>query len=173
MPWIVSEFGPQFFYHKVRGSWLWERIARDWRVIESQSLAIRPKGKIVGKFVVFKPLIFRIVRVIVVWQMLQSMNDSPTFCHYLLHSMISQSHAISSERPIGVNLAQHEPRGRFWNLIKFIKTMYSSPYQTKSRQTVPVFRAAIAAQFGSGRLSNCAAIPENPFGMLYQYLKSR
>ena len=51
--------------------------------------------------------------------------------------------------------------------------IYSTNCQTApSPQTAPVFRAGIAAQFENAPLPNCASIPENPFGMLYQYFKS-
>ena len=61
------------------------------------------------------------------------------------------------------------------DLVFLLKEIiYSTHCQTApSPQTAPFFRAGIVAQFENVPLPNCASTPENPFGMLYQYFKSR
>ena len=77
----------------------------------TQSRAIRPHSQNIVKFVIFMSLMFR------------------NCCHYLCHSTISQSRAISSQRPKWVNLAQREPRDLdtlILGLWKLLINIYSS-----------------------------------------------
>ena len=77
------------------------------------TLAQFSQSQKIVKFLKFGLLVFWIVIVRNMWQKFQHhfriKNAHPTYCHYPRHSTVSQSCAISSQRPRCANLASREP----------------------------------------------------------------